>query len=128
MKRFLFIVLLFLLSFGANAAQHFVAEDDCSSVSSFSDSVVYIDSGVTVSAPGNTIEMCKPVYLYNSGHIDGTINTNGNVLVVYNSGTIQFNSSSPVDNTQDEDEEEDDDDEIIENDDEKSTVLDSERI
>ena len=88
MKKFLFVIYICLSCYVANAEQHFVSGGDYSSVSTFSDSIVYIDSGAIVSSLGNTITMYEPVYLYNSGHIDGTINTNGNTLVVYNSGLM----------------------------------------
>ena len=88
MKRFLFCFYLFNLCCIARAEQHFVLGPDYSGVSTFDDSVVYVDNGVIVSSTGNDIVMNEPVYLYNSGQIDGTINTNGYVLVVYNSGLI----------------------------------------
>ncbi len=88
MKRFLILVSLFCLCTVAHAAQYFEAGVNYSGISTFSDSIVYIDSGAIVSSTGNNIIMNEPVYLYNSGHIDGTINTNGNTLVVYNSGLM----------------------------------------
>lgn len=88
MKRFLIFICMFSLFFAAKAEQHFISGPDYSGVSSFSDSVVYVENGVIVSVPGSNITMSEPIYLYNHGRIDGTINTNGNTLVVYNSGVL----------------------------------------
>ena len=88
MKRFLFFICIFSWFQTANAEQYFVVGPDYSGITAFTDSVVYVENGVIVSSMGNTISMTEPVYLYNHGRIDGTINTNGNTLIVYNSGII----------------------------------------
>lgn len=88
MKRFLIFIFVFSCVSVANANQHFEVGPNYADVSSFDDSVVYVDSGVVVSSLGNTITMHEPVYLHNSGYINGTINTDGNILVVYNSGMM----------------------------------------
>lgn len=88
MKKFLVFGLSFTLCFAVKAEQSFVSGENYLGISTFSDSIVYVENGAIVSSTGNTITMDGDVYLYNNGRIDGTIDVNGNTLVVYNSGVI----------------------------------------
>jgi len=88
MKKYLISICVFGVCFEANATQTFVGGVDYSGVSSFDDFNINVESGAIVSLPGDTITMTVPVNLYNSGVINGTINTGEWGLDVYNSGTI----------------------------------------
>lgn len=95
MKKYLVSICVLSAYFQANASQTFVSGDH-SGVSSFDDFDVYVQEGANVSLPGNTITMTVPVHLYNSGVINGSIDTNGHNFHIYNSGIIsgEINASS----------------------------------
>lgn len=90
MKKYLVSIFVILLCCTANAIErNFEGGADYSGVVSFEDyDTVRVYGGAVVSSPGNTIIMNDTVYLYNYGRIDGIIDTNGNTLIVYNSGIM----------------------------------------
>jgi hypothetical protein len=87
MKKYLWSIYFVFMCSAAFAEQHFLSGYDYSMVSEFNDYNTYVESGAVVSSAGNTITIDGPIYLYNSGRIDGGINAERN-LTVYNSGVI----------------------------------------
>ena len=89
MKKYLCsFITLFIV---ANAFADYTYNTNTSNVETFNDYRVFVKEGVEVSAKGSgniKTQGLGPTYLYNSGTINGTIDTNGYNLFVYNTGTI----------------------------------------
>ena len=88
MKKYLFFVLL-LSIFLCDNAESYVYDHSVSidSFEAFDD--IEINNDVVITATDiSGIVMNGPVYLYNQGTINGSINTNGYNLFIYNSGSL----------------------------------------
>ena len=107
MNKYLSLFSLFVVIDGAYAVsseepQKFFSGNSYYDVQYFDTSNTVIQSGATVNAPaGMDIMLAENMthYVYNDGVINGTINTNGENLFLYNTGTITGGISALVDGT-----------------------------
>ena len=107
MNKYLYLFSLFVVIDGAYAVsseepQKFFSGNSYYDVQYFDTSNTVIQSGATVNAPaGMDIMLAENMthYVYNDGVINGTINTNGENLFLYNTGTITGGISALVDGT-----------------------------
>lgn len=92
MNKYLFLFSLVIVIDGAYAVSEtrFVSGESYYNIESFDTRNVYVESGACVYAkPENEIEVnSAQIYIYNDGIINGTINTKGENLFLYNTGEI----------------------------------------
>ncbi len=96
MKKYLFCFYLCLISLSANA--EIFHAGNYPDIVSFSGEDIIVDSGAVITPVYNqNITIIETfAQLHNNGTINGTLNTNGNILRVYNTGTISGGITSSI--------------------------------